>query len=171
MLLLWAGIATLGLAAQSVAVRLENDQLRISAPQLHFLVGPPLERLHDGASVNYAFQLLLSDERDARPVARALHRFAVSYDLWEEKFAVTRLEPFPRSVSHLSASAAEAWCLDSLSLPITGLAPDKAFWIRLDFRAEDPKDASVQASNSGLTLSGLIDIFSRRTRDDQLHGS
>ena len=44
---------TLGLAAQSLGVRLDGDDLRIAAPQFHFLTGKSLEKLKDGASVAF----------------------------------------------------------------------------------------------------------------------
>lgn len=81
------------LAGQSLSARIDRDQLRVLAPRLHFLVGEPLTRLRNGATVNYEFQLVLRADRNSRPVARVQQRFAVSYDLWEEKFAVTRLAP------------------------------------------------------------------------------
>jgi len=159
------------LAGQSLSARIDRDQLRVLAPRLHFLVGEPLTRLRNGATVNYEFQLVLRTDRNSRPLARAQQRFAVSYDLWEEKFAVTRLETAPRSVSHLSAAAAEAWRVDNVSVPVAALAPEQPFWLRLDFRTEDPNDSINQPENTGMTLSALIDLFSRRSRSEQLRGS
>jgi hypothetical protein len=159
------------IAGQSLSARIDRDQLRVLAPRFRFLVGEPLTRLRNGATVNYEFQLVLRIDRNSRPVARAQQRFAVSYDLWEEKFAVTRLNPAPRSVSHLSAAAAEAWCVDNVSVPLAALAPEQAFWLRLDFRTEDPNDSINQPESTGTTLSALIDIFSRRSRSEQLRGS
>jgi hypothetical protein len=152
------------LAAQSLTPRMEGGQLRLSAPRLHFLIGEALARLHNGATVNYEFELTLRTEKAATPIAVVKSHFAVSYDLWEEKFAVTKLEPSPRSVSHLSAAAAEAWCIESLTVSSAGLAPDQPFWIRLDFRADDPSAGRNETDNSSFTLSSLIDIFSRRNR-------
>ena len=163
-------VLSLRLAAQSLTARIDRDQLRITLARVRFLAGEPLERLRNGATVNYDFQLLMRSDRNGRPLARVQQRFAVSYDLWEEKFAVTRLASPPRSVSHLSAAAAEAWCIDNLSLPVAGLAAEQPFWLRLDFRTEDANDSVSQPDNTGLTLSGLIDIFSRRSRSEQLRG-
>jgi hypothetical protein len=94
-----------------------------------------------------------------------------SYDLWEEKYAVARLDPSGRSISHLSSSAAETWCLDALALPISGLSPNDPFWVSLEYRAEDPPRATDESDNSGFTLGGLIDIFSRRNQKQQPRGS
>ena len=115
------------LPAQSLTARIEGDQLRLSAPRLHFLIGEALDRLHNGATVNYELELTLRTEKAGTAVAVVKQRFAVSYDLWEEKFAVTKLETSPRSVSHLSAAAAEAWCIESLAVSVAGLAPNQPF--------------------------------------------
>ena len=53
------------LSAQSTSLKVERegDRLRVSAPQLHFLTGPPLERLHDGRSATYVFSVSLQFQR------------------------------------------------------------------------------------------------------------
>jgi hypothetical protein len=159
------------LTAQSLNAHLDRDQLHVSAPRMHFLAGAALARLRDGATVKFEFQLTARSERNGRVLARSQEGFAVSYDLWEEKFAITRLGSSPKSISHLSAAAAEAWCIDNTTLPIAVLSATQPFWIRLDYRADDSSAAGDTSDNSGFTLSGLIDIFSRRTRGEQLHGS
>ena len=50
-------------------------------------------------------------------VAQARQSFNLSFDLWEERFAVTRVGTPPRSVSHLRSREAEAWCLEHLTVP------------------------------------------------------
>lgn len=167
---LWASVSapvSLGLSAQSLRVRLDGDDLRIAAPQLKFLAGKPLERLKDGASVAFLAQLSLAAEANAPGVKRAVDRFVVSYDLWEEKFSVTRTGYERRTVSHLSSSAAEAWCLENLALGISGFPPDKPFWVRLELRAEDPKDPAGVVSETGINLTRLIEIFSSPARSLQ----
>ena len=158
------------LLAQSLTARIDRDRLRLAAPRLHFLIGEALERLRNGATVKYDFQLTLRTEKSGKAVAREQQQFAVSYDLWEEKFAITKLGPSPRSVSHLSAAAAETWCVDNISLPVSTVTTSQPFWLRLDFRADESGGANDQTENSGFTLSGLIDIFSRRARGEQVHG-
>src|SRR5437868_11635652 len=76
---------TLGLSAQALRVRLDGDDVRIAAPQLQFLSGKPLEKLKDGASVVFLAQLSLSTEVNAPAIKRAVDRFVVSYDVWEER--------------------------------------------------------------------------------------
>ncbi len=161
-------VVTVGVA-QSVSARIDGDRLRITAPRVHFLVGEALNRLHDGATVKYEFQLTARAERNGRTLVRSMEQFAVSYDLWEEKFAVTKLGSSPRSISHLSSAAAEAWCVDNISIPTAVIPP--TFWVQLDYRAENAAASADPSDNSGFTLTGLIDIFSRRTRSEQVHGS
>jgi len=158
------------LLAQSSAARMDGDQLRITAPRLRFLSGEALNRLRDGVTVKYDFEITATD-RDGNVLARSQQQFAVSYDLWEEKFAVTKLGSSPRSISHLSASAAEAWCVDNTPLPIAGLNPNQTFWVRLEYRLDTGAASAETSDNSGFTLSGLVDIFSRRARGEQLRGS
>jgi hypothetical protein len=158
------------LPAQSLTARIDGDELRISAPRLHFLIGEALERLHDGATVNYDFELTVRIEKAGPPTAIVKQRCAVSYDLWEEKFAVTKEGSSPRSVSHLSVAAAEAWCIESLAISAAGLSVSQPFWIRLDFRADEASAGGNEAENSSFTLSSLIDIFSRRNRGEHING-
>jgi hypothetical protein len=157
-------------AAQSPMARIDGQQLHIADARIHFLTGEALQRLHDGATVNYEFQLAARPDRIGKLLGRVVARFAVSYDLWEEKFAITRLGASPKAVSHLSAAAAEAWCIENTLMPVGVLPPNEPFWLRLDYRAEEPGSATDQTDNSNFSLSSLVDIFSRRVRGEQVHG-
>ena len=163
-------IATV-LVAQSAAVRIDGQQLHLVSPRIHFLTGDALQRLRDGATVNYEFQLTARPDRTGKLLGRAVNRFAVSYDLWEEKYAVTKLGTPPKSVSHLTTAAAEAWCIENTLMPLGVLPQNEAFWVRLDYRAEEAGASSDQADNSGFSLSSLVDIFSRRAQREQVHGT
>jgi hypothetical protein len=157
--------------AQSITARIDGQQLHVMVPRIHFLTGEALQRLHDGATVNYEFQLTARPDRAGKLLGRAVEHFSVSYDLWEEKFAVTKLGGSPKTVSHLSAAAAEGWCIDNTLMPIGVLPPDGSFWLRLDYRAEEPTNAADPADSSSFSLSSLVDIFSRRARGEQVHGT
>jgi hypothetical protein len=139
----------------------DGDNLHVAAPQLHFLTGKSLERLKDGASVVFLSQLTLFADSRSNAYRRIPDRLIVSYDLWEEKFSVTRLGAVPRSVSHLSASAAEAWCLDNLLMSASGLNPDRPFWLKFEMRPADPKESTSVVGEPGISIAGLIEIFSR----------
>ena len=153
--------------AQSLVVRLSNDHLRVSAPGLRFVAGKPLERLHDGAPVAFAFQLSLSIDAHATILLRDIQRFVMSYGLWEEKFSILKLGHPRSSVSHLSAEGAEAWCLEALALPASGLASEKPFWMKLEGRMEDAREPAGLENEGSVSLSRLIELFSRRTRAEQ----
>ncbi len=158
-------ISGLRLGAQSVSVRLSGDSLRVAAPRLHFLEGKALQRLHDGNTVTFLIQLSLLTDSGVTVRARDIQRFALSYDLWEEKYSASRLGSRHSSVSHLAQTAVEAWCLDQLVASSSGLSPDKPFSVRLEVRAEDPKEPW---SEPGLSFGRLIEIFSRPARGQQL---
>jgi hypothetical protein len=152
----------------ALALRRDNEILYVSAPNLHFLQGKPLERLKDGASVTFISQLSLSfDDNRTPPFRRLPERFIFSYDIWEEKFLISRLGGAQRK--GLSAAAAETWCLESLAISTSGVPPDKPVWIRLDLRAVDPKDQAGLVGDFGISLKGLIDTFSRPARSQQPH--
>ena len=156
-----------GWCSQTLKVRADAGALRVSAPQAHFLTGKAIERLHNGASVIFAVQITLLANQRSDVLRRAASRFAVSYDLWEEKFAVARLGKPRRSVSHLSANEVEAWCLDELRLPVSGLSPDSQFWVRLEVRAEELGNESFSEEESGFTLARLVELFSRPPAREQ----
>ncbi len=158
------------LAAEPMKARLEGDRLKVSAPSLRFLVEAPLDHLQNGASVTFKLTLDLRKRIDFSVAEVDTQRCVVSYDLWEEKFAVTHLAPTPSSVSHLSAGDAEAWCVDKLSLPISGLDEDQSFWLRLQFIEESREDQNDGSGPFGVALGNLIDIFSRRDREQLLQG-
>jgi hypothetical protein len=158
--------------AQSVGVRLDGEQLHIVAPQLHFLGMDVLQRLHNGIAVTYTFNIRTAADRYGKAANEMTYRFIVSYDIFEEKFAVNRIEPIPRSITHLTQEATEAWCLDSIVVPTANLGSDQSFWIMLDYRSEETKSSADNSVDSGASFIGqLIDVFSRPRQKQELHGS
>jgi hypothetical protein len=159
------------LSAQDLPVRLDGDYLRISLPKVDFLNGKPLERLKDGATVAFIGQLTISTSPNSlNPVARAVARFALSYDIWEERFSVTKIGQTPdsrRSVSHLSAQMAESWCIDNMVIDRSQIPADKPFYVQLDLRAEDPRDQLGIIGDPGINLTRLIELFGRTPRSAQ----
>ncbi len=165
-------LAAFGLAGHSafaagLDARLTPEGVVVSAVGLPFLRGKALERLHDGGGVTADLLLSLSTSAVGSPVRRAVGRFVVSYDLWEEKFAVTRTLPSKRSVSRLAGAAAEAWCLENLPLAVDGIAPARDFWLKLEIRLDERKPQSAVRGDSGISLTGLVEIFSRTARAQQ----
>ncbi len=153
-----------GAEAQPLQVRSEPGRIHVSPSRSQFLEGKPLEKLHNGAPVVFAVQLALLTGVRGTVLARTAGRFAVSFDIWEEKFAVTRLANPKKSASHLTAPEAESWCLDNLILGDAGLSPDASFWIRLDVRAEEPDEGPAPGEEPGVTLARLVEVFSRGQR-------
>jgi hypothetical protein len=157
--------------AHRLLPRIEGEYLHVGASNFSFLTGKSLQRLKDGASVAFVAQLIVFDTPNfVIPDARVVARFAVSYDIWEERFSVAkvadRLEQ-KRTISHQLAPAAENWCLDSLAIHRTELPVDRPFYLRLDLRVEDPRDQLGVIGDSGISLSNLVEIFSRPIRDRQ----
>jgi hypothetical protein len=157
--------------AHRLTPHLEGEYLHVGASNFSFLTGKSLQRLKDGASVAFVAQLVVSDTPDYLTAnVRAVARFAVSYDIWEERFSVTRVADGAeqrRTISHQLAPAAESWCLDNLAIHRTDLPADKPFYLRLDLRVEDPRDQPGVIGDSGISLSNLVEIFSRPIRDRQ----
>jgi hypothetical protein len=153
--------------SEAMDLRLVEERLRVAVPRLRFISGKPLERLQNGAPVPFAFQLSISTDRWVTVLSRDIERFVFSYDLWEEKFAVTKAGYPRKSISHLTARAAEAWCVDELSLAPSGIGARQQFWVRLDVKAENPAEQAELDRQENMSLTRLIEIFSRRARGDQ----
>jgi hypothetical protein len=149
-------------AADSLAVSFDGDNLRVTAPGLHFLVGKPLQRLKDAATVTYFSQLtLLSDAQGTVFKRSPIERLVVSYDLWQEKFSVTIPGGGKRHIPNVTAQEAEAWCLENLAISAMGLPPERPFWLRFDLHTTGRRDFGNLVGD-GLSLLGLVDILSRK---------
>ncbi len=153
--------------------RLDGEYLHVVAPNFSFLSGKSLERLKDGASVAFIAQLTVSTSPnyvipDAQP---SVARFAVSYDIWDDFFSVTKISDHDQklTVSHLTGPAAEAWCFDKLTLHRSDLPADRPFYVQLDMRVEDPRDTAGMIGDGGISLARMIQVFSRPVRDKQAH--
>jgi hypothetical protein len=168
MAIAWAPIA-LGISAQALSVRVDNDYLRVVAPQLDFLTGKPLERLKDGRNVNFLGQLTVATGAERTLHSRSIVRFAFSYDIWTSRFKVTVMAPGMKtpgaSAKNLTAEAAQAWCLDQLKIDLSHVPADRPVYIRIEMRSEDPGDTEKIVGESGINLSGLIAVFSHPVRD------
>jgi hypothetical protein len=175
-LLALAFIASPGVrvAGQSVAVRAVGDTLHVQAPAFSFIKGEALQRLKDGRSVRFDFEIAVLPQPGAPAVIQGRQSFVLSYDLWEERFAVTLVGTPSRSISHLTAADAEAWCLDQVTVPVSGLGRlgrDGPLWVRLEYRVEAWDRAQGSNDGGGFTLQGLIDTLSRRREADELRDS
>ena len=149
--------------------RLDGELLHVTAPNFSFLNGKSLDRLKDGRSVAFIAQLTVSTSPSYLvPDARSVARFAISYDIWEEQFSVTRIaEDQKATKSHLERPATEAWCFDQLTIPRSKLPSDRPFYVQLDLRVEDPRDTAGLIGEGGISLAKLVQIFSQPVRDKQ----
>ena len=146
----------------------DGDNLHVGASQLHFLTGRPLARLKDGNVVVFLSQLTLFRDDHVTVIKSQPERITVSYDLWEEKFQVG-MAVDRRSASRLSVGETEAWCMENLAISALGLETQRPFWLRFELRAASEKEVSAVAGDTGISIRGLIEMFSRRAGADQPH--
>jgi hypothetical protein len=159
----------LALAAQTLTVNAAGDALHVRARNFAFLEGPVLTRLKEGRSVRVDFELTVLSKPEGPVVKQAVQGFTLSFDLWEERFAVSRAGSPPRSISHLEATAAESWCLENLTMSISslGIGRDTPFWLRLVYRVQDLAPVAEDPGER-YTLRALIDRLSRRREEADL---
>ena len=158
----------LPLMGQSMTVRAVGDALHVRVPGLAFIEGPVSERLQDGRSVRIDFDLTVLEKSPGPAIARAQHSFNLSFDLWEERFAVTRIGQTPRSMSHLTRRAAEDWCLDNVTVPVdcvwgASLATRRS-GCGLSIGCRIGPSSGRRRGAPTFTLQTLIDVLSRQTR-------
>jgi hypothetical protein len=165
-LLTTGAAACLALLSQELKLRSSADQIMVAAPKLHFLVGTPLERLRNGNTVAFDFYLAVLGESKQSILRKNFDRFVISYDIWEERFSVSRMRSARSSASRLTAEAAETWCLDNIAVSSVGLPADTPVWVRLDIRAQDTRDRNPLSDDDGISLSSLIDIFSKPDKQE-----
>lgn len=157
-------------STQSVTIRTTTGVLQVQAPGFSFIEGAVSDRLREGRSVRVDVDLAVLERPRGAVVAQARQSYALSFDLWEERFAVTRVGTPARAISHRTAKNAEAWCLEHLSIPLTALGRlgrDMPFWIRLEYRVQESGAAPDATTDEGLTLTALIERLSRRREQDQ----
>lgn len=156
-----------GLMGQELTPLWDGRELRVSS-RLQFLTGRSLDSVRNGRAVPFDFQLSLM--RGTMTAARTVERFTISYDLWEEKFSVARLsrDQSPRrQVSHLSQEDAASWCFDNISVSTAALDPETPYTVHVEVRAGDGRVSSAWLNEPGVSLTTLIEIFSRPARTQQ----
>src|SRR4030095_13859782 len=99
-------------------------------------------------------------------MARSEYRFVISYDIFEEKFQVSRVRPTARVVAHLTAAAAEMTFIEPMELPVQSISTG-TFWLRLEYEAEE----SSGTDNPGVSIEGLVEIFSRTSTKAPIRGA
>lgn len=169
LLALTLALSPVAVVAQTLTVSANGDTLRVQARDFSFIAGPMLNRLKEGRSVRVDFELTVLSKPEGPIVKQFMQAFTLSFDLWEERFAVSRAGSPPRSISHLRVKDAENWCLENLTMSISslGIGRDTPFWLRLVYR---PQDLVAVAEEQGerYTLQALIDRLSRRREEGDL---
>jgi hypothetical protein len=159
-----ASAMTIQLDAQTITTEQTKDAVAVHAPGIGFIKGEPLALLKDGHTVRVDLDLAILPGPGGTPAAHGRQTFVLSYDLWEERFAVAMTGPPPKSIAYLTAAAAEAWCVEQVTVPFTAigrLGRDAPFWVRLEYRVI-AGEKQPPSDDSGLTLRSLIETFSRR---------
>lgn len=154
------------LCAQSLNARTDGEHLRVVIERSRFLSGDALRKLHDGVPVVYVFRLSANTSRLGSTLAKSEYRFVISYDIFEERFQVSRVRPTGRVVSHLTAAAAEATFIEAMELPMSSIGTGM-FWLRLEYQAEEASESSAP----GMSIGGLVEIFSRTGTKEPTRGT
>lgn len=155
-------------AGDGLTVHLRNGEISVSTARLEVIGDSVLTRLKSGSSVAFDFHLALWSGTRSNLRRRAFERFVVSYDLWEEKYAVTGLRKPKLSATRLSPEAVGPWCVRQIKLANVDLAPDERVWVQLDVRAVDPKQDAGLFDSEGVSLVNLVELLSRPARRDGL---
>jgi hypothetical protein len=159
------------LSTQAVTMKTAAGSVQVQAPGFAFIEGPVAARLRDGRSVRLEVELVVLDQPRGNTVTQVRQTFALSFDLWEERFAATRVGAPPRSTSHRNVKNAEAWCLEQVTVPVTAfsrLGRSMPFWIRLSYRVLEMTPEVETNPDERLTLATLIDRLSRRGEEDRM---
>ena len=156
--------------AQSVTVARSGEALAVRAPDFDFIKAEPLARLKDGRSVRVDLELDGPPGPGGPTAAQGRQTYLLSYDLWEERFAVTMAGSPPRSIAYLTSAAAEAWCIEQLTVPVSALGrlAREPFWVRLGYRILEADSPALDNGSGDFTLRGMIDALSRRRKTEPL---
>ena len=119
--LLLMAISTVELLAQAMTVHRVGEALAVRAPTFTFIKGEPLVRLKDGRSLRVDLELSALPGPGGAAATQGRQVFILSYDLWEERFAVTQVGVPSRSIANRTAGEVEGWCLEQLTVPIASL--------------------------------------------------
>lgn len=169
----FAGGIAMAMAAEELILRARGPRLEFTAPRLHYLTGRPLARLHNAEPVAFDIQVTLAAGTRLNVIKQSAARFVISYDLWEEKFKVTKTLPARKTASHLTANEAEAWCVQEMTMTdLVGVASNQPLWARMEIRAEDEHERRLfgrdNITDEGISLTSLVEKFSRLPQATQL---
>src|SRR4029079_17121658 len=78
---------------QTLKARLDGDQVHLDAPDLHFISTDARQVLHDGSTLTYSFRISVSASKSSIAATSITYHCVFSYDIWEERYKVSRSEP------------------------------------------------------------------------------
>ena len=160
---------------QSPTVHVVGGVLHVRAPGadggLGLLAGAALDRLQDGRALTVTLELGVVTEPDAETVTTHRRRYNVSYDLWEERFAVSVVGDTPQAISHLTVGQAEAWCLEQVTVPVSVLRTGTPFRVRLTYEVDGLTSGTEPSADTVQPLRTLIDLFGRRSSGESMGGT
>jgi hypothetical protein len=163
-----AALLAAPLWAQSWTVQVAGDALHLRGSGLRLIDGVVADHLKEGRAVGVEVTLVVLEKPGGATITQTRQAFNLSFDLWEQRYAVSRAGTPPRSISHLTARDAEGWVLENASVTVAALGRagrDLPFWIRLTYRVQDRVTAANPEDDSPFTLQTLIDVLSRRRPD------
>ncbi|MEO5925108.1 MAG: hypothetical protein ABIR70_14905 [Bryobacteraceae bacterium] len=166
------GVAT-AMFAEELILRAQGNRLDFSTPRLHIISGRPLARLRNAEPVAFDFQATVASTNRTNVIKRNTARFVISYDLWEERFAVTKTTPARKTASHLTAMEAEVWCVQEMSMDLNGVAANQPLFASMDIRAVEESETRLfgrgNITDAGISLTSLLERFSRPSKSTQPH--
>lgn len=169
MLLSFATGFALAIWAEDLMLHRHEDQLRFTAPKVHFVAGRTVDRLREGNAVPVDFHATIAVGSRQNVVERLVERFVISYDLWEERFKVVRLSQ-RKSASNLTALQIESWCFDNLGLSLANVPRNQPLYFKLEIRTDDSSaHPPLFNASDNFNLTALINLFSRPPERQQWH--
>jgi hypothetical protein len=166
------GVAT-AMFAEELRMRTQGNRIEFTVPRTHFISGRLLARLKNAEPIALDVQVRLASGVSTNVVRQNTARFAISYDLWEERFSVTQLAPVRKTASHMQASDAEAWCVQQMAITdLAGVSTTQPLWAHMEIRADAERETRLFGiSDAGISLTGLVEIFARPAKASQPHWS
>lgn len=158
-----AGLA-LAMVAEDLILDRRNNLLEFHAPHTDFFAGKPSQRLNNALEVPFLIRTTLWSGSRNHVYRTATDRFLISEDIWEKTYQVVQVSSPQKRASHLTAKAAQEWCLKQMSLDINGLAGNEPLWAQLDIYAEDAHDGSIlsdSVNSAGISLTPLIELLGK----------
>jgi len=124
----------------------------ISALRIFVFCLRSARRLHDGATVIYAFRVSVSATKNGDATLRRDLHCVFSFDIFERNIKSPDSNPASVRYPHLQKMQ-RGLCLDSLAIPVSSLSPVSAFWVLDRYRLEDPQPlgGAVISARSGLS--------------------